>query len=120
MLSVKFDYVFIDCPPSLGLLTVNALTAADSVLIPIQCEYYALEGLSQYKTIRLVRGPLWLEIEGYYLPCLTAGQFIHTVRMKSNVFKGQVYRTIIPRNVRLSEHLHMGNRSPYTTRDQRF
>jgi chromosome partitioning protein len=104
----RFDYVLIDCPPSLGLLTVNALTAADSVLIPIQCEYYALEGLSQLlNTIRLVQKHLntSLEVEGVLLTMLDARtnlglQVIDDVK---KFFRDKVYKTVIPRNVRLSE-----------------
>ena len=104
----KYDYIFIDCPPSLGLLTLNSFTAADSVLIPIQCEYFALEGLSQLlKTIRLVQKNLnpKLEIEGVLLtmydPRLNlANQVAEDVR---NYFEDKVFKTVINRNVRLSE-----------------
>lgn len=107
-LRAMFDYLIIDCPPSLGLLTVNALTAADSVLIPIQCEYYALEGLSQLlNTIRLVQKHLntSLEVEGVLLTMLDARtnlglQVIDDVK---KFFRDKVYHTVIPRNVRLSE-----------------
>lgn len=103
-----YDYIFIDCPPSLGLLTINSLTAAHSVLIPLQCEYYALEGLGQLlKTIRLIRQSLnpGLEIEGILLTMFDirnnlAHQVAEEVR---NHFKEKVFRTVIPRNVRLSE-----------------
>lgn len=103
-----YDYIFIDCPPSLGLLTVNALTAADSVLIPIQCEYYALEGVSQLmKTIQLVRKGLNpnLEIQGVVLSMFDGrtNLSIQVVDEVKNHFKGKVYTTIIPRNVRLAE-----------------
>ncbi len=104
----QYDYILIDCPPSLGLLTLNTLTACDSVLIPIQCEYYALEGLGQLLgTITLVQENLNpdLEIEGVLLTMQDkriklSEQVITEVR---NFFKGQVYKTAIPRNVRLSE-----------------
>lgn len=103
-----FDYILIDCPPSLGLLTINALTCADSVLIPVQCEYYALEGLSQLlNTIRLVQKQLNtdLMIEGVLLTMLDARtnlgiQVIEEVKM---YFQDKVYNSIIPRNVRLGE-----------------
>ncbi|GAX89133.1 ParA family protein [Effusibacillus lacus] len=104
----KYDYIIIDCPPSLGLLTVNALTASDSVLIPIQCEYYALEGLSQLlNTIRLVQKHLntKLEIEGVLLTMLDArtNLGIQVIEDVKKYFREKVYHTIIPRNVRLSE-----------------
>jgi chromosome partitioning protein len=104
----RFDYIIIDCPPSLGLLTVNALTAADSVLIPIQCEYYALEGLSQLlNTIRLVQKHLnsSLEVEGVVLTMLDArtNLGLQVIEDVKKYFRNKVYRTIIPRNVRLSE-----------------
>ncbi|MDY6825861.1 MAG: AAA family ATPase [Bacillota bacterium] len=103
-----YDYIFIDCPPSLGLLTVNSLNAADSVIIPIQCEYYALEGLGQLmNTIALVRKHLnnALRIEGVLLTMYDSRtnlseQVAEEVR---NYFKHYVYKTVIPRNVRLSE-----------------
>jgi len=104
----QFDYIIIDCPPSLGLLTLNSLTASDSVLIPVQCEYYALEGLGQLlETITLVKDNLnhSLKIEGILLTMQDrrvklADQVISEVR---NFFEGRVYNTVIPRNVRLSE-----------------
>lgn len=104
----KYDYIIIDCPPSLGLLTVNALTAADSVLIPIQCEYYALEGLSQLlNTIRLVQKHLntKLEIEGVVLTMLDArtNLGLQVIEDVKKYFREKVYNTIVPRNVRLSE-----------------
>ncbi|EPZ46339.1 MULTISPECIES: ParA family protein [Alicyclobacillus] len=104
----QYDYIVIDCPPSLGLLTVNALTAADSVLIPIQCEYYALEGLSQLlNTIRLVQKHLntSLEVEGVVLTMLDArtNLGLQVIEDVKKFFGEKVYRTIIPRNVRLSE-----------------
>lgn len=103
-----YDYILIDCPPSLGLLTINALTSADSVVIPIQCEYYALEGLSQLlSTIRLVQKHLntSLEIEGVVLTMLDArtNLGIQVIEDVKKYFREKVYHTIIPRNVRLSE-----------------
>ncbi len=108
ILRERFEYIFIDCPPSLGLLTLNALTAADSVLVPIQCEYYALEGLTQLiNTVRLVKKRLnpALDIEGVVLTMLDGRtnlgmQVVEEVR---KFFLAKVYKSIIPRNVRLSE-----------------
>ncbi|OLN22324.1 sporulation initiation inhibitor Soj [Domibacillus antri] len=104
----SFDYIIIDCPPSLGLLTVNALTAADSVLIPVQCEYYALEGLNQLlNTVRLVQTHLNkdLYIEGVLLTMFDArtNLSIQVVEEVKKYFHDKVYQTVIPRNVRLSE-----------------
>ncbi len=104
----KYDYIIIDCPPSLGLLTINALTAANAVLIPVQCEYYALEGLSQLlNTVRLVQKHLntELEIEGVLLTMLDArtNLGIQVIEEVKKYFQEKVYRVIIPRNVRLSE-----------------
>ena len=104
----KFDYILIDCPPSLGLLTINALTAADSIIIPIQCEYYALEGVGQLmNTVNLIKQQLNKElyIEGVVLTMNDArtnlsNQVISEVK---KYFKDNVYKTIIPRNVKLSE-----------------
>ena len=103
-----YDYVFIDCPPSLGLLTINSLTAAHSVIIPLQCEYYALEGLGQLlKTIRLIKQSLnpKLEIEGILLTMFDGRKNLtHQVAEEvKKHFKDKVFRTIIPRNIRLSE-----------------
>ncbi|MHA7964933.1 ParA family protein [Paenibacillus sp. CAU 1782] len=108
MVKSQFDYVLIDCPPSLGILTINSLTAADSVLIPIQCEYYALEGLSQLlNTVRLVQKHLntTLQIEGVLLTMLDArtNLGIQVIEEVKKYFQQKVYQTIIPRNVRLSE-----------------
>lgn len=103
-----FDYILIDCPPSLGILTVNSLTAADSIIIPIQCEYYALEGLSQLlNTVRLVQKHLntSLAIEGVLLTMLDArtNLGIQVIEEVKKYFQDKVYKTIIPRNIRLSE-----------------
>ncbi len=103
-----YDYVFMDCPPSLGLITLNALTAADKILVPIQCEYYALEGLSQLiNTIKLVKTNLnpVLEVEGVVLTMFD-GRTNLSIQVADEVkkyFKNKVYKTIIPRNVRLGE-----------------
>lgn len=104
----QYDYIIIDCPPSLGLLTINALTAADSVIIPVQCEYYALEGLSQLlNTVRLVQKHLNkdLMIQGVLLTMLDArtNLGIQVIDEVKKYFRDKVYRSIIPRNVRLSE-----------------
>ena len=105
----EYDYILIDCPPSLGLLTINAFTACDSILIPVQSEYYALEGLSQLlNTIKLVRKHFnsALKIEGVLLTMYdkrtNLGQQVNAEVKK--YFGDQVYETIIPRNVRLSKH----------------
>jgi chromosome partitioning protein len=104
----KYDYIIIDCPPSLGLLTVNALSAADTVLVPIQCEFYALEGLSQLmNTVRLVQKHLnqRLDVEGVVLTMFDArtNLSIQVVDEVKRHFRNKVYRSIIPRNIRLSE-----------------
>ncbi|MGV1100613.1 ParA family protein [Thiovibrio sp. JS02] len=104
----QYDFIFIDCPPSLGLLTINALTAADTVIIPLQCEYFALEGLSQLvRTIRLVKNSYNrnLAIEGLLLTMYDGrNKLTHQVVSEvKNHFQGRVYNTVIPRNVRLSE-----------------
>ncbi|MGF7049292.1 chromosome partitioning protein [Paenibacillus sp. DS2015] len=103
-----YDYIIIDCPPSLGILTINSLTAADSVIIPIQCEYYALEGLSQLlNSVRLVQKHLntSLQIEGVLLTMFDArtNLGIQVIEEVKKYFQDKVYRTVIPRNVRLSE-----------------
>ena len=104
----KYDYIFIDCPPSLGLITLNSFTAADSVLIPVQCEYYALEGLGQLlNTINLVKKHLnkSLEIEGALLTMydIRTNLSNQVVKEVKKYFDNKVYKTVIPRNVRLSE-----------------
>jgi chromosome partitioning protein len=104
----KYDFILIDCPPSLGLLTLNSLTAADTILVPIQCEYYALEGLSQLmNTVELVQRHLnpALDVEGVVLTMFDArtNLSIQVVEDVKKHFRNKVYRTIIPRNVRLSE-----------------
>lgn len=103
----QFDFIFIDCPPSLGLITLNALCAADGVLIPIQCEYYALEGVSTLMgTIRKVqRINKRLSIEGIALTMLDArtNLGVQVAKEVRKAFKGKVYATVIPRNIRLGE-----------------
>lgn len=104
----KYDYIFIDCPPSLGLLTINSLTAVDSVLIPIQCEFYALEGVSQLmSTIELVKKGFNpnLQIQGVILSMFDGrtNLSIQVVEEVKKYFKNKVYTTVIPRNVRLAE-----------------
>ena len=104
----QYDFILIDCPPSLGLLTVNGLTAADGVLIPLQCEYYALEGLTALMdTIDLIRAHLnpKLAVEGILLTMFdTRNSLSHQVSDDvRRHFPAQVYRTVIPRNVRISE-----------------
>lgn len=104
----EYDYIIIDCPPSLGLITLNAFTASDSILVPIQCEYYALEGLGQLiNTINLVKRHLNkdLVIEGalltmYDMRTKLSNQVVNEVK---NFFNNNVYTTVIPRNIRLSE-----------------
>ena len=103
-----YDYVFIDCPPSLGLLTLNALTAANTLLVPIQCEFYALEGLSLLmNTVKLVRKSLNpnLEVEGVVLTMFDSrtNLSMQVVEEVKKFFKNKVYDTIIPRSVRLGE-----------------
>lgn len=104
----EYDYIFIDCPPSLGLLTINSLTAVDSVLIPIQCEFYALEGVAQLmSTIDIVKKNLnsKLEIQGVILSMFDGrtNLSIQVVEEVKKYFREKVYTTVIPRNVRLAE-----------------
>ncbi|MBD8033656.1 MULTISPECIES: ParA family protein [Solibacillus] len=104
----NFDFIIIDCPPSLGLLTINALTASDALIIPVQCEYYALEGLSQLlSTVRLVQKHLNKElmIDGVLLTMLDArtNLGLQVIDEVKRYFQDRVYRSVIPRNVRLSE-----------------
>lgn len=104
----NYDYIFIDCPPSLGILSVAGLVASDSVIIPVQCEYYALEGVSQlFETIELVKRGYnpGLEIEGVVLSMFDGrtNLSIQVVEEVKAYFKGKVYVNIIPRNVRLAE-----------------
>lgn len=104
----NYDYVIIDCPPSLSLLTVNAMTTADSVLVPIQCEYYALEGLSQLiHTVELVKDRLnpVLEIEGVVFTMYDArtNLSLQVVENVKDNLEQNIYKTIIPRNIRLAE-----------------
>lgn len=103
-----YDYIFVDCPPSLGLLTINSLVAVDGVIIPIQCEYYALEGVSQLmNTFQLIKRGLNpdLEIEGVLLSMFDGrtNLSIQVVEEVKKYFKSKVYGTIIPKNVRLAE-----------------
>lgn len=117
-----YDYIIIDCPPSLSLLTINALTAADTVLVPIQCEYYALEGLSQLMhTIDLVKDRLnpELEIEGVVFTMYDArtNLSLQVVENVKNNLNQRIYKTIIPRNVRLAEAPSYG--MPITKYDPR-
>ena len=118
----KFDYILIDCPPSLGLITLNAFTASDSVLIPVQCEYYALEGLGQLlNTINLVKKHLNkdIEIEGALLTMydIRTNLSNQVVKEVKKYFNEKVYKTVIPRNVRLSEAPSFG--MPITIYDPR-
>ncbi|MEG2138752.1 MAG: AAA family ATPase [Oscillospiraceae bacterium] len=120
-LSPDYDYIFIDCPPSLELLTLNALCAADRVLVPVQCEYYALEGLSDLlSTVRIVKKSLnpRLELEGVVLT-MYDGRTNLSMQVAEEVkrhFPGKVYASVIPRNVRLSEAPSHGK--PITSYDR--
>lgn len=107
-ISEEYDYIFLDCPPSLGLLTLNALVASDGIVIPIQCEFYALEGVSQLlNTINLVRDGLnpELDIEGVLMTMADYRTNLTTevINEIKSYFKDKVYDTIIPRNIKLSE-----------------
>ena len=104
----NYDYVLIDCPPSLGLLTINALTAASSVIIPVQCEFYALEGISMLmNTIQLVQRNLnpALKLEGVVMTMFDSRTNLaqDVVEEVKKYFTSKLYKTIVPRNVRLSE-----------------
>ena len=118
----NFDYIFIDCPPSLGLITLNAFTASDSVLIPVQCEYFALEGLGQLlNTVNLVKKHLnkTIMIEGALLTMydIRTNLSNQVVKEVKKYFNDKVYKTVIPRNVRLSEAPSYG--MPITEYDPR-
>ena len=123
-LKKEYDYILIDCPPAIGLLTINALTASDGAIIPVQCEFYALEGLKQVmNTIQLVQAKLnpELKIDGVLLTMFNARtklsqQVVDSVReVVQNVFKENVFETIIPRNTRLAEAPSFGE--PITVYD---
>ena len=118
----EYDYVFIDCPPSLGLLTLNCLCAADSFLVPLQCEYYALEGLSQLMTtVRMVKKTMnpKLSLEGVLLTMFDGrtNLSIQVVEEVKKHFPGEVFASVVPRNVRLSEAWQADHRiRPYVPR----
>lgn len=120
----KYDYIFFDCPPSLGLITINALTASDTFLVPIQCEFYALEGLAQLMaTVRQVKrlyNP-HIELEGV-LQTMYDGRLNLTQQVVSEIkkfFPDKVYKTVIPRNVRLSEAPSFGEPIIYYDRNSK-
>ena len=120
----KYDFILIDCSPSLGLITVNALTAADSVIIPVQAEYFALEGLSDLMhTVRMVRRSLnpGLELEGVLLTMFDGrtNLALQVAEEVKRYFPGKVYSTVIPRNVRLSEAPSHGKPINYYDRTSR-
>ncbi len=107
-LTSEFDYILIDCPPSLGLLTVNAMVASDEVIVPLQCEFYALEGLSQLlKTMDIIKGNLntGLSLKGIVLTMFDSRNKLSTLVEKDvrEHLKEKVYKSVIPRNVRISE-----------------
>ena len=121
-IKAEFDFIIIDCPPSLGLITLNSFTAANSVLIPVQCEYYALEGLGQLlNTINLVKKHLnkELEIEGAVLTMydIRTNLSNQVVKEVKKYFNDRVYKTVIPRNIKLSEAPSFG--MPITIYDPR-
>ena len=119
-----YDYIFFDCPPSLGLITLNALTASDSFIVPIQCEYYALEGLAQLmatvRTIKRMYNP-YIELEGVLLTMYDGRLNLtqQVVAEVKNFFPNKVYATVIPRNVRLSEAPSFGEPVIYYDRGSR-
>lgn len=120
----NYDFIFFDCPPSLGLITLNALTASDSFLVPIQCEYYALEGLSQLmatvRTVKRMYNP-YIELEGVLLT-MYDGRLNLTQQVVNEVksfFPKKVYSSVIPRNVRLSEAPSFGEPVMYYDRASR-
>ena len=120
----NYDFIFFDCPPSLGLITLNALTASDSFIVPIQCEYYALEGLSQLmatvRTIKRLYNP-FIELEGVLLTMFDGRLNLtqQVVTEIKNFFPKKVYATVIPRNVRLSEAPSFGEPVLYYDRASR-
>ena len=120
----QYDYILIDCPPSMGLVTLNAFSACDSVIVPIQCEYYALEGLSQLmatiKQVKRLYNPV-IELEGILLTMYDSRLKL-TEQVEEEVrshFPDKVYRTVIPRNVRLSEAPSFGMPAIYFDQNSR-